>query len=380
MVKLWDGVVAVPLVGTLDSARAQVVMERLLQTLVDTGSPYAIIDITGVPAVDTQVAQHILKTVVAARLMGAECIISGIRPQIAQTIVALGIEFGDIATKATLADALRHALRLRRRRGARRAARELVMDRVPILKIGDILLVSIQVDLQDQTALALQEDLAERIVATGCHGVIIDITALDIVDSFVGRMLSTIASISRVLDAETVVVGMRPAVAITLVELGPVAGRASAPRSTSSAAWSCSPSRGTSTLDGFDAPPRRLVDTRRRPGAGRAVTAGIDLERTAGRDDLRRRGRRPRPPAGPRRRGGGQAVAGRPDQAGHRRERAGPQHPGLRRRRLGRGRRPSTTAAAGASGSCSPTTGPGIADLDLALTDGYTTGGGLASG
>jgi rsbT co-antagonist protein RsbR len=112
VVKLWDGVVAVPLVGTLDSARAQVVMERLLQTLVDTGSPYAIIDITGVPAVDTQVAQHILKTVVAARLMGADCIISGIRPQIAQTIVALGIEFGDIATKASLADALRHVLKL----------------------------------------------------------------------------------------------------------------------------------------------------------------------------------------------------------------------------------------------------------------------------
>jgi rsbT co-antagonist protein RsbR len=115
VVKLWEGVVAVPLVGTLDSARAQVVMERLLQTLVDTGSPYAIIDITGVPAVDTQVAQHILKTVVAARLMGADCIISGIRPQIAQTIVALGIEFGDIATKASLADALRHVIsRIRR--------------------------------------------------------------------------------------------------------------------------------------------------------------------------------------------------------------------------------------------------------------------------
>ncbi|BCJ43797.1 polyvinylalcohol dehydrogenase [Actinoplanes ianthinogenes] len=110
VVKLWEGVVAVPLVGTLDSARAQVVMERLLQTLVDTGSPHAIIDITGVPAVDTQVAQHILKTVVAARLMGADCIISGIRPQIAQTIVALGIEFGDIATKASLADALRYVL------------------------------------------------------------------------------------------------------------------------------------------------------------------------------------------------------------------------------------------------------------------------------
>ena len=111
VVKIWEGVVAVPLVGTLDSARAQVVMEKLLQTLVDTGSAFAIIDITGVSAVDTQVAQHILKTVVAARLMGAECVISGIRPQIAQTIVALGIEFGDIVTKATLADALRYVVR-----------------------------------------------------------------------------------------------------------------------------------------------------------------------------------------------------------------------------------------------------------------------------
>jgi rsbT co-antagonist protein RsbR len=124
VVKLWDGVVAVPLVGTLDSARTQIVMEKLLQTLVDTGSEHAIIDITGVPAVDTEVAQHLLKTVVAARLMGAEATISGIRPQIAQTIVALGIEFGDIPTKATLADALLHALRgsgveVVRRRGGR---------------------------------------------------------------------------------------------------------------------------------------------------------------------------------------------------------------------------------------------------------------------
>lgn len=111
VVKLWDGVVALPLVGTLDSARTQVVMEALLQALVDTGSAHAIIDITGVAAVDTQVAQHLLKTVQAARLLGADCIISGIRPQIAQTVVGLGIEFGDIHTKASLADALLLALR-----------------------------------------------------------------------------------------------------------------------------------------------------------------------------------------------------------------------------------------------------------------------------
>lgn len=111
VVKLWDGILGVPLVGTLDSARTQVVMETMLQMLADTGSRYAVIDITGVPAVDTEVAQHLLKTVMAARLMGAECVISGIRPQIAHTIAALGIEFGDIVTKSSLADALAHALR-----------------------------------------------------------------------------------------------------------------------------------------------------------------------------------------------------------------------------------------------------------------------------
>jgi rsbT co-antagonist protein RsbR len=111
VVRLWEGVLAVPLVGTLDSERTQVVMEKLLEALVATGAEQAIVDITGVLAVDTQVAQHLLKTVMAARLMGAECTISGIRPQIAQTIVQLGIEFGDITTKATLADALLYAMR-----------------------------------------------------------------------------------------------------------------------------------------------------------------------------------------------------------------------------------------------------------------------------
>jgi rsbT co-antagonist protein RsbR len=106
VVSLWEGILAVPLIGTLDSERTQVVMENLLQRIVDTGASIAIVDITGVPTVDTLVAQHLLKTVGAARLMGAECIISGIRPQIAQTIVHLGVDLGNVATKATLADAL----------------------------------------------------------------------------------------------------------------------------------------------------------------------------------------------------------------------------------------------------------------------------------
>jgi rsbT co-antagonist protein RsbR len=112
VVQLWDGILALPLIGTLDSARTQVVMQNLLDAIVKTRSDFAIIDITGVPVVDTLVAQHLLKTVAAARLMGAECMISGIRPQIAQTIIHLGVDLAGVITKATLADAF--ALTLRR--------------------------------------------------------------------------------------------------------------------------------------------------------------------------------------------------------------------------------------------------------------------------
>jgi rsbT co-antagonist protein RsbR len=111
VVKLWEGILALPMIGTLDSARTQIVMESLLQRIVDTGSQIAILDITGVPTVDTLVAQHLLKTITALRLMGAECIISGIRPQIAQTIVHLGVDLDGVITKANLADALAWALK-----------------------------------------------------------------------------------------------------------------------------------------------------------------------------------------------------------------------------------------------------------------------------
>ena len=116
VVKLWDGVLALPMIGTLDSGRTQVVMETLLNRIVETGADIAILDITGVPTVDTLVAQHLIKTVTAARLMGADCIISGIRPQIAQTIVHLGVDLKDVITKANLADAFAVAMQ---RRGLR---------------------------------------------------------------------------------------------------------------------------------------------------------------------------------------------------------------------------------------------------------------------
>lgn len=122
VVKLWDGILALPMIGTLDSSRTQVVMETLLQKIVETNSELAIIDITGVPTVDTLVAQHLIKTVTAARLMGAECLISGVRPQIAATIVHLGVDLGNITTKATLADAFSLALTKLNRKGGRESA------------------------------------------------------------------------------------------------------------------------------------------------------------------------------------------------------------------------------------------------------------------
>ncbi|MGA9673448.1 MAG: STAS domain-containing protein [Terracidiphilus sp.] len=125
VVKLWDDILALPIIGTLDSARTQVVMESLLQTVVSTNSKFAIIDITGVPTVDTLVAQHLLKTITAARLMGAECIISGVRPQIAQTIVHLGINLEDVITKANLADAFALALKKSGRKIVRDASTQI---------------------------------------------------------------------------------------------------------------------------------------------------------------------------------------------------------------------------------------------------------------
>ena len=222
VIKLWDGVLAVPMIGTLDSARTQLVMESLLQRIVEMEAEIAIIDITGVPTVDTLVAQHLLKTVTAIRLMGADCIISGVRPQIAQTIVHLGVDLQGVTTKANLGRrpvAGTQAIRIRGHQGKRLNAGD-TMERIPVLQMGEFLLVTIQVDMHDQLALTLQDDLTAKIDKTGAKGVLIDISALEMVDSFIGRMIANISGMARILDAHTVIVGMQPAVAITLVELG----------------------------------------------------------------------------------------------------------------------------------------------------------------
>ncbi len=222
VIRVWDGILALPIIGTLDSARTQVVMENLLQEIVESGSTIAILDISGVPTVDSLVAQHLIKTVAATRLMGAECIISGIRPEIAQTIVHLGIDLSKIVTKATLASALKYSFSLMQLEVKKWLKKKSFssMDRIPILRMGQFLLVTIQIDLYDRLALNLETDLVQMVSKTGAKGVLIDISALTIVDSFMGRILGNIGSMAKIMDAETVVVGMQPAVAITLIELG----------------------------------------------------------------------------------------------------------------------------------------------------------------
>ena len=223
VVRLWDSILALPLIGTLNSERTQVVMESLLEKIVETEAQIAIIDITGVPTVDTLVAQHLLKTVAAARLDGRR-----LHHQ------------RDPAADRPDDHSPRHQFVRRHHQGdsggrlRRRVAphgrdaqpriclhlEESIMERIPILKMGSFLLVTIQVDMHDELAMTLQEDLTNRVVKDRARGVLIDISSLEVVDSFIGRMIANIAGMARMLDAETVLVGMRPAVAITLVELG----------------------------------------------------------------------------------------------------------------------------------------------------------------
>jgi rsbT antagonist protein RsbS len=193
-------------------------METLLQRIVETGSEIAIIDITGVPTVDTLTAQHLLKTVAAIRMMGADCIISGIRPQIAQTIVggfAWRYNTRNLGRRLVLGpQAIGPVGREEQQLSAH------TTERIPILRLGRFLLVSIQIEMDDRIAIQLQEDLTALIEKTGARGVLIDISSLEVVDSFIGRMIGNISAMSQILNAHTVVVGIQPAVAITLVELG----------------------------------------------------------------------------------------------------------------------------------------------------------------
>ena len=358
VVTLWEGILALPLIGTLDSARTQVVMENLLQRIVETGSTIAIIDITGVPTVDTLVAQHLLKTVAAARLMGADCIISGIRPQIAQTIVHLGVDLDDVTTKATLADAFAVALQADGRPatvGPRGVAappprRSRPMERIPILKMGELLLVTIQVDMHDRLALTLQDDLTTRIAA---H--------------------------------------RRARRADRHLRRSRWSTRSSAACSATSPRWrACSTPRPSSSACGPRSRSRWSSSACRSPGVRTAldVEKGMDLLSASVRSGRRKRAwrwsqlrslplervgtGRHGPAAGPAAGGGARVQPRRSDEDRHRRQRARPQHGPARRRRTRDDRDGERRRRRGLRLTFEDR-GPGIADIEQAMKDGYST-------
>ena len=293
--------------------------------------------------------------------MGAECIISGIRPQIAQTIVHLGVDLGDVVTKATLADAFAVALK-RTRHGGRRAPTAEpegpTVDRIPILKMGEFLLVTIQVDMHDQLALTLQDDLTDRISRTGAKGVLIDIISLEMVDSFIGRMLANIAGMARVLDADDGRGRHAAGRGDHAGRAGPVAARRA---------------HGAQRGAGHGPAARR----RQRPDrAGRAM----HVQRNESRRDPALERHRAGAPGGAGVVDRGRVQPGGPDQDGHRRERAGPQHARARRRRRGAGRASTGRRAPRRCGSCARTTGRASRTSSWRSRDGYTSRNGLGLG
>ena len=236
VMQVWQGVVAAPLIGALDSQRTQQFMERLLNRIVETNSPVALVDIMGVPTVDTQTAQHLIETISAVRLLGAQVVLTGVRPAIAQTLVHLGVDLTGIITRSSMSAGLQVALDIlklkssRKRGGGRRLnpRRQHCMpaESISVIKLRNILLVTVPPDPDDETVSALQEQVLEAMARHEAKGLVLDISTVQILDSFFARTIAETVQMVALMGGRTVLAGMRASVAVTATQLGLTLGGA----------------------------------------------------------------------------------------------------------------------------------------------------------
>ena len=227
VLQVRERLLILPIIGVLDSQRARQLTEQLLRAIRANRAKVVVIDITGVPTIDSKVANHLVQTVEASRLMGASVIITGLSSDIAQTLVTIGVDLSKVNAVGDLQGGIEEAERLLgyevsrspRRRRSRSASGERAMA-VPILKQGPFLIASIQAALTDTDVLRLQDDVMLQVGRFRSRGIIVDVTALDVMDSFVSRSLRGIAHMTRLRGAETVIVGIQPEVAFAMVQLG----------------------------------------------------------------------------------------------------------------------------------------------------------------
>ncbi len=371
MLQVRDRLLILPIIGVIDPQRARQLTEQLLRGIRANRAKVVVVDITGVPSVDATVANHLVQTVDASRLMGANVIVTGLSSEIAQTLVTIGVDLGKINAVGDLQGGIEEAERLLGYKVIMTATGELRRRkpevlramRVPILKQGDYLIASIQSALNDEDLLQLQDDLAAQVGSYRSRGAIVDVTVLDVMDSFAVRTLRAIAHMIRLRGAETVIVGIQPEVAFAMVQLG---------LTLEDVATALDLEEGLAYLDRSAAGPASMRSERCDPSLTRAPAVVVPIASAADVVTARQRGREP---------GGEAGVLGeRSDRDRHRHLRAGPQHPRVRRDRPDRGGRGPAGAAARVSRWWRATAAPGSPTSTRAMQDGYSTGNGLGLG
>jgi rsbT co-antagonist protein RsbR len=225
IIRLWQDVILVPVIGTLDSQRAQNMAEKLLESIADTRAKVVIVDVTGVSMIDTIVGEFLIEMFSAVKLLGSDVILTGIKPEIAHTLVKLSIDFNMVIIKRDLESALKYAIRefskdTEKNSLTKKEGMQMKNKIIPTIKLYDYLIVSIQIELDDDTIEKLQMQLLNEISERNIRGIIIDVSMVDVIDSYISFVLSETAGMAKAMGCYTVICKIQPQVALTLAQMG----------------------------------------------------------------------------------------------------------------------------------------------------------------